>query len=61
MPVEEAGDLVGVGDDPGDVGRGGERPDLQRPGAVMFPIGRQPDVTGRDIADVADQLIARWG
>lgn len=34
---------------------------VARPGAVMFPIGRQPELTGRDIADLVDQLIARWG
>ncbi len=32
---------------------------VARPGAVMFPIGRQPEITGRDIADVAQQLVAR--
>ena len=32
---------------------------VARPGAVASPIGAQPDITGRDIADVAEQLIAR--
>jgi 2-haloacid dehalogenase len=32
---------------------------VARPGAVASPLGAQPDITGRDIADVAEQLIAR--
>ena len=32
---------------------------VARPGAVPSPLGRQPDVIGRDLAEVADQLIAR--
>ena len=32
---------------------------VTRPGAVPSPLGKQPDVVGRDIADVAEQLIAR--
>ncbi len=33
---------------------------VARPGALMYPIGRQPEIIGRDIAEVADRLIARW-
>jgi 2-haloacid dehalogenase len=32
---------------------------VARPGAVPSPLGAQADITGRDIADVAEQLIAR--
>jgi 2-haloacid dehalogenase len=31
---------------------------VQRPGVVASPIGAQPDITGRDIAEVVDQIIA---
>lgn len=33
---------------------------VARPGAILFPIGDQPRVTGRDLGEVADALIARW-
>jgi 2-haloacid dehalogenase len=33
---------------------------VARPGALMYPIGRQPEIIGRDIAEVADRLIERW-
>ena len=32
---------------------------VTRPGQVLSPIGRQPDMIGADIADVVDQLLAR--
>ena len=32
---------------------------VARPGAVPSPLGKQADVIGRDLADVAEQLIAR--
>jgi 2-haloacid dehalogenase len=32
---------------------------VARPGAVPSPLGRQPDVIGADLQDVAEQLIAR--
>ena len=32
---------------------------VARPGAVPSPLGRQPDIIGKDIAEVAEQLIAR--
>ena len=32
---------------------------VRRGGVVPSPLGTQPDIVGRDIADVADQLIAR--
>lgn len=31
---------------------------VARPGAVVSPLGKQPDIVGRDIKEVADQLIA---
>jgi len=31
---------------------------VARPGAILSPIGAQPDIIGRDIAEVADRLIA---
>ena len=31
---------------------------VQRPGVVASPIGAQPDITGPDLADVVDQIIA---
>jgi 2-haloacid dehalogenase len=33
---------------------------VARPGAMMFPIGQQPHLVGRDLGEVADALIARW-
>jgi 2-haloacid dehalogenase len=32
---------------------------VARPGAVLSPLGPQPDVVGEDLAAVADQLLAR--
>ena len=32
---------------------------VTRPGQVLSPIGRQPDMIGADIADVVDQILAR--
>ena len=32
---------------------------VARPGMVLSPLGPQPDVVGSDLAEVADQLIAR--
>ena len=43
----------------GALAAGAEAAFVARPGAVLSPLGRQPDLVGRDIADVADQLIAR--
>ena len=31
---------------------------VARPGAILSPLGAQPDIVGRDIAEVADRLIA---
>jgi len=33
---------------------------VARPGALMFPIGQQPGVMGRDLGEVADALVTRW-
>lgn len=33
---------------------------VARPGAILFPIGRRPGFTGRDIGEVADRLVERW-
>lgn len=32
---------------------------VTRPGQVLSPIGRQPDIIGADIADVVDQILTR--
>ncbi|HEX5369848.1 MAG TPA: haloacid dehalogenase type II [Dehalococcoidia bacterium] len=32
---------------------------VARPGAVPSPLGRQPDIIGRDLEEIADQLLAR--
>ncbi len=32
---------------------------VARPGAVPSPLGRQPDIIGRDLDDVANQLLQR--
>jgi len=32
---------------------------VARPGAMLSPLGQQPDVTGRGLAEVADALLAR--
>ncbi len=32
---------------------------VARPGAVPSPLGKQPDIVGRDLDDVANQLLAR--
>ena len=32
---------------------------VTRPGQVLSPIGRQPDIIGADIADVVEQVLAR--
>jgi len=32
---------------------------VARPGMVLSPIGRQPDIVGTDIAAVVDQIVAR--
>ena len=31
---------------------------VARPGAIVSPVGKQPDVIGHDLSEVADQLIA---
>lgn len=31
---------------------------VARPGMVLSPLGRQPDIVGRDIADVVDQVLS---
>jgi 2-haloacid dehalogenase len=32
---------------------------VTRPGAVMSPLGHQPDVTGKDLLEIAERLILR--
>jgi len=32
---------------------------VARPGMVLSPIGRQPDIVGADLAAVVDQIVAR--
>jgi hypothetical protein len=60
--VQQRGDGVGVGQDPGDVGRGGKAPDAQRPGCVPVQLRGQigqvdmPVGVGADDHDVGDGL-----
>ena len=60
--VQQRGDRVGVGQDPGDVGRGGKAPDAQRPVCVTVQLRGQvgqvdvPVGVGADDHDVGDGL-----